>query len=58
MKTVFAIIGFGVCCLWGYHFYENSPMAKKTARLATDTAWNASAPYINDAVNKAQAKTK
>lgn len=58
MKTVFAIIGFSVCALWAFHFYNSSPVVKKTARVASDTAWNASAPYLNNVVNKTQAKTK
>lgn len=58
MKTIFAIIGFTVCCLWGYHFYATSPIAQKTTHAAADTAWNVTAPYLNNAVNKTQSKTK
>jgi hypothetical protein len=58
MKTIFAVIGFSVVCLWGYHFYNSSPVAKKTTKVASDMAWNATAPYLNDAVNKATTKTK
>jgi len=49
MKTFFAIIGFGVVALWAWHF-----MGDKVIKPAANTAWQASAPYINDAVNKAQ----
>lgn len=52
MKTVFAIIGFAVVCLWVWHFMGEK-VIKPAVRVAADTAWNASAPYINDAVNKA-----
>jgi hypothetical protein len=58
LKTVFAVIGFTFCSLWAYHFYNSSPVAKKSVHVASDSAWNATSPYLNDAVNKAQAKSK
>ena len=53
MKTIFAIIGFIVCALWVYHNAGN-----KTLKAGVRTAWNISAPYINNAVNGAQDKAK
>ncbi len=52
MKTIFAIIGFVVVCMWTWHFMGDK-LIKPAARSAANTAWNATAPYLNDAVNKA-----
>ena len=49
MKTIFAVIGFSVCCLWAWHYAGNSVI-----KSAVNMVWNVSAPYLNDAVNKAQ----
>ncbi len=57
MKTVFAAIGCVVVCMWMYHFFGNK-VIKPVVSVAADTAWNATAPYLNNAVNKAQEKTK
>lgn len=53
MKTIFAIIGFVVVGLWVYHASNN-----KTVRSGAKTVWNLSAPYINNAVNKAHDSAK
>ena len=58
MKSIFAVIGFVVCCLWAYHWYNVSPSAKHAVSSAADTTWNITSPYLNNAVNKAQSKTK
>lgn len=48
MKTFFAVIGFAVVGVWTWHF-----MGNRVLKPAANTAWNMSAPYLNEAVNKA-----
>lgn len=53
MKTIFAIIGFVVVCVYGYHFLNS-----KAAKPVANTMWKMSAPYLNQAVNKAAESAK
>ena len=53
MKTIFATIGFIMCCVWGYNYFGN-----KSVKPAIKTAWDISSPYINNAVNDMQDKAK
>lgn len=53
MKSIFAIIGFVVCCMWGFHFLNS-----KAGKPIVKTAWDFSSPYINNAVNQAQNDAK
>lgn len=53
MKSIFAIIGFIVCCMWGFHFLNS-----KAGKPIVKTAWDFSSPYINNAVNQAQNDAK
>ena len=53
MKTIFAIIGFTVTCMWGYHFLNS-----KAGKPFVKSVWDFSSPYINNAVNQAQQDAK
>lgn len=50
---LFAFIGIVVVSLWVWHFAGD-----KVIKPAANTTWNASAPYLNDAVNSAHASVK
>ncbi len=43
----FAIIGIVMTACWVWHFAGN-----KVIKPAASSAWNVSAPYLNQAVNK------
>lgn len=53
MKTIFAIIGFVVMAMWGFHFVNS-----KSVKPMIKTAWNIGSPYLNQAIDKAQESTK
>ena len=49
----FAIIGIVVTGFWVWHFAGN-----KVIKPAASTTWNASAPYLNQAVNSVHNEVK
>ena len=50
---LFTIIGIVVVGMWVWHYAGNSII-----KPAANTTWNASAPYLNQAVNSAHDKVK
>lgn len=50
---LFAFIGIVVTCMWVWHFAGN-----RVIKPAASVTWEASAPYINQAVNSAHESVK
>ncbi len=54
---IFTIIGVVVVCLWAWHFFGHSAkkMATKAEPVVTsaaNSAWQATAPYLNEYAQK------